>query len=105
MSSLQVQRIGFRIGLSGFEFLAQQRDLQRVHHGCRDLVLDGKHVLQFPIVSLRPEMPVRPGIDELGADADLTARLAHTALKDMCDAKLLGHGRNIHTLAFEAESG
>ena len=43
---------------------------------------------QLPVVALGPEMRLRPGVDELGGDADLIAGAPHAALENRPGAKL-----------------
>ncbi len=62
-----------------------------------DITLDGKDVLQLPVVSLRPQMLVAARVYELSVDANAVIRPPHSPFQDRIDAKL-GSGSGIFTI-------
>ena len=65
--------------------------------------MDGEDVGEFPVVALGPEVAVGLCVDQLHGDADTAARLAHAALDDVLDAKLLGDLLRVDRLALVNE--
>src|SRR5439155_17225421 len=104
---LPEQVLVVRLGAGGAPVLRggrlQQLQLERLDHRPGDVVLHRKHVGQLAVVGFRPEMVAVGRIDELGADADLVARLAHAALEDGGDVELFPDGGYVLVLALERE--
>ena len=48
-----------------------------------------KHVLHIAVVGVRPDVLVRPRIDELPDDPDVIVGAANASLEDSCDAEFL----------------
>ena len=67
--------------MRAFGAVAQQRDLELLHHVGRDLVLDREDVVELAVVGLRPQVRVGAGLDQLRGDAHRVARLAHRAFQ------------------------
>ena len=78
------RRLGDRLLLVKREF-----GLQLSRDRLRDLALDGEHIRQVAIVSLRPEVRVGPSIDQLRVHPHFAARPLHTAFEDVGHAQLL----------------
>ena len=71
----------------------------------RDLVLQGEDVLQIPVITLRPHVVPRGGVDELGGDPHAIAGLANAALQDVAHAQLAAHLRGLDRPALVREDG
>ena len=69
------------------------------------LVLQGKDVLEIPVITLRPHVVPRGGVDELGGDPDPIPGLANAALQDVAHAQLPAHLSGIERLALVREDG
>jgi hypothetical protein len=103
VAGLQVQRVGFRVGLLRLRNPAQQRELELSDDRRGDLVLDGENVIQRPIPGLRPQLGVGAGIDQLRRDPQHVAGPAHRALEDMRHVQLPGDFGDRDVLALERE--
>src|SRR5262249_61794153 len=68
LPTLQIERIGLRIGRAHLRRRAEQLYLQLLHHLTRDLVLNLEDVIHLTVVGLRPEMVTFGGADELCRD-------------------------------------
>jgi hypothetical protein len=67
---------------------AQHAAAQRRRDAFRDLVLDGKDVLEGAIEPLRPAVITGLDLDELHRDAQAILRLSHAAFEERTDAEL-----------------
>src|SRR4029077_9589401 len=56
-----------------------------------DLVLDGEDVGEFPVITVRPDVRARRGVDQLGGDAYPIVDLAYTALDHVAHPQLATH--------------
>ena len=65
-------------------------DAHFARDGHRDLALEGEDVSRVARVALRPEVPVRVGLDELDRDPHVSAVPQHRALHDTPDAERAG---------------
>jgi hypothetical protein len=65
--------------------------LQLVGDGFGDLALNGEDIGQIAIVSLRPEMSVVAGVDELRVHPHLVGGALHAPLQQVSDTKLLSN--------------
>ena len=54
----------------------------------RDLVLHGEDVSEVPVVTVRPDVHPRRGVDQLGRDAHPIVDLPYTSFDHMADAQL-----------------
>ena len=100
---LQVQRVGFRIGLRDRGHFAQQRHLQLRRHVGRDLVLDGEDVVQRSVPRVRPQVIPVLGPDQLGGDAHLVVGLPDRALQHVRHLQALGDLGDLQVLVLERE--
>ena len=73
--------------------------------GQGDLVLDVEDVAIFAVEPLRPEVHPRPGVDELGRDAEEVPGLANAALEDGPDAQLPSDLADVELHVLEGERG
>ncbi len=64
-----------------------------------DLILQGKDVLQLPVVGFRPKLVSRDGVDELGVNADPVSGLLDTALHHVAYPQLPANLLHFHLLA------
>ena len=96
---VQVARHSARSQLSHAE-----RDLQRVGHGPRDLVLESEDVGERSLVRLRPKLDVASGVTEAGRDADAVSPLADAALEHVSHAERRDRLR-ARLLALQARGG
>ena len=105
LAAAQVVVVGLDIGLlrlaDGALLLVSQHATQRLDDVARDLVLDGEHVLQLPVVALGPELVAVGDIHQLGGEAQHAPGLANAALEDGVDLELLADGTDV--LAFSLE--
>lgn len=67
--------------------LAEQLDLQRPRHGFGGLSLDREHVLELPVLTMRPDAAAIGGADDVDGDADALAQLTHRTLDQVGDAE------------------
>jgi len=104
---LQVEVVGFRVGggslTQGVLFPGQERDLQVLHDGQRNFVLDVEDVALLPVEPLRPDMEAGPGVDELGSDAQAVPGLPDAPLEDSPDVEHLSDLADVELHAFEGE--
>ena len=88
----QVVLVGGGAGLRARQRLlfkpAQHAAAQRRRDAFRDLVLDGKHVVEGSIEPLRPPVITGLDLDELHRHAQAFFRLAHAAFEERVDAQL-----------------
>src|SRR2546430_14614624 len=61
--------------------------LKLVGDGLGNFALDREHVVERPIIMLRPEMRIGPGVDQLGVYTNAVGRALHASLKHMRDAR------------------
>ena len=84
--------IGLQVvrGLAHEVPLLPQRELQlqRRHDLLHDLVLQGKDVLERPVIPLRPEVIAGRGIDQLRGDPHLVVCFAYAAFQHVPHAQL-----------------
>ena len=85
MTALQIQRIGFRVGLPHHGHIAQQCNLQMCHHCCCDLVLDGEDIVQRAVESLGPQVDITIHLNQLCGNPHLVTSLAHAAFQHITD--------------------
>ena len=90
---------------TGCRNLDAQRALQRIDDRHRYLVLDCKHISQLPVVGVRPQVAVRPGLDQLCRDAYPISGLAYGPLQHVPHTEPFSHGRYVDVLALELEGG
>ena len=69
----------------------------------RNIVLDGKDVLQGSVISLGPEMGAGGDLDELDRYTDLLPRLADAALDEVGGAEGLADRAHVHALVSEGK--
>jgi len=70
---------------------------------CRDLILDGKDILQPPVVLLAPHMVAVAGVDELRGDAEPIARFVHAAFHYRAHVQLTPNLAHIGVVPLERE--
>ena len=102
----QVQVMRFRIGRRLGDQARPSDDqpgLQRVDDGARQLVFDGKDVLQLAVVDPRPEMISVQGADQLGGNTQLIAVPAYAPFQHRRDVELLTDLPDVDVLSFEGE--
>ena len=75
--------------LNSFLLTRRKFGLQLISDCFGDFALDGEHVIDWPVVILRPLMRVGARINQLRVHPHLVTRPLHTALQQMCDSKLL----------------
>ena len=105
-TALQVEIVRLEV-LGGHDELVRvpaQPQLERIHDGARDLVLDREDVLELAVVGLGPEVVAVLHVDELRGDADPVADLAHAALEHRRHAELLADLPDVHLLPLEREA-
>src|SRR5262249_48903822 len=78
--------------------------LQCVDNGVRNLILDGKNVVQIAVVTFGPDMAVIGTVDQLRRDPNPAGRFAHTSFNYMADVELAGDLANIDCLSLKRES-
>ena len=74
---------------------------KRPNDGRRNLVLHREDIRKFPVIGLRPKMKAVAGVDKLGSDAYLNARLADAAFQNEGHIQLLADIDDIPVLALE----
>ena len=80
-----------------------QHGLERARHGAGDLVLHLEDVRQVAIVGLRPQVVAVGRANQLSADAQHLAALAHAALQHVGHPELAGDRADVFVLALERE--
>jgi hypothetical protein len=68
-----------------------------------DFVLHRKHVSEFTVVALRPDMASCGDVVELGCDANAIAAFTHAALEHVTDAEFIGDLLHVDGLALVGE--
>ena len=76
-----------------------QVQLERLNNSLHDRILNGKDVVEFSVIALRPHMPPGRCIYELSVDPHLVTDAPNAALQHVSHAQLLGHPLNLHLLA------
>src|SRR6266700_5853728 len=79
--------------------------LQLLGDRCRDVAFDRENVGEFSIKTLRPQMRIGRGVNQLHVHPDLIGRLLHAAFENVCYTKLLGDLRQIVRRTLEMLSG
>src|ERR1700730_1834784 len=70
-------------------FLAwRHSSLQLVGNRLSNLTLNGEHIREIAIVSLRPKMRIRARVNELGVDPDTVGRALDTTFQNVGNAEL-----------------
>ena len=93
------------MSLDRFFLFRKKFNLQGVDNRVRNLILQGKDVVQIAVVTFGPDVTVVGTVNQLRGDPDATGRFAHAPFQDMADVELTGHPANIHRLAFESKCG
>ena len=86
---------------NGFSF--KQFGLDCGDHVTRDLILQFKHIGQFAVIAVGPDVIARRGVDQLGGDPHAVAALADTAFQHVAHAKFARGALYIHSLALVGE--
>src|SRR5215468_2660688 len=76
------------------------RDNARLDRGGNapgDLVLEGKDIGQFTIVTIRPQVMAARGLDELGGDANTIGGPPHAAFEHVAHTELASHFAHVHS--------
>src|ERR1019366_2717994 len=63
-------------------FLRRQASRDPLGDLARYFALHGQRVAQFPLVALRPQVPIRGRMNQLGSDAHLTTRPGYRSLNE-----------------------
>ena len=66
---------------------------ESVREPAGDLVLNGEQIGRVAVETLCPQMRVRRGIDQLGADTDLVARSPDAPFEHIANAELMANCR------------
>src|SRR6516164_5636597 len=74
-------------------FLPRNSDLNLARNGLRHVRIHGKHVAQFAVIRLRPEMLIACRSDQLSMNSNPTAVSHHRALNNCVNPKLFGNFR------------
>ena len=109
ITPLQVIVVGLDIagsarGEAGF-FGRQQPHFQGVGDRARDLVLDLEDVFHLAVVALRPEMVAVGHVDQLRADPDPLAGLAHAPFEHALNVERAADPPDVFVLPLEREGG
>ena len=83
----------------------QQRESESRDDRLRDLVLQREDVVQVPVVSIRPDVRVVGGVDQLRRDAHAVAGLADAAFEHVRRLALARNLRHLQVLALEGKRG
>src|SRR3972149_10863116 len=78
--------------------------LDTADHAAGDLVLDREHVVERPIVALRPQVIAGRRLDELPGDPDPVAALSDAAFEDVPNPELASDLADIHVPALVGEA-
>src|ERR1700748_1341420 len=78
--------------------------LQRVDNGVRNLILNGKNVVQITVEALGPDMTVIGTIDQLRGNAHATGSFANAAFQHMAHIELAGNLSHIHGLPLKVNA-
>ncbi len=97
-STLPVYGLDQRRGLTG-----ELRD-ERRRDGLRDLILDGEHVCQSPVVALGPEVETVRDADQLRGDAQAVVHPTHASLEHRLHAEFVPDPAQILRPALEREA-
>ena len=85
--------------------VTRQPDFERAHYRSGDFILDGKHILDLPLVGFGPKMKATFHVNKLCRYTEFIPCLPETSLKDSVDAELLTDFANILCLSFEHKGG
>src|SRR5207249_11091294 len=84
--------VRFRIlrlcGGQGVQFTWREVRFESLGNFFCDFALNREEVLQLTLIAIRPELSIRPRIDQLHIRADFFARSLHFSFKDGCNATL-----------------
>ena len=82
---------------------ARERNLEAFRDRVRDLVLDGKHVVDVAVVPIGPDLVSVVDVDELRGNPQSVPHLPHAALEHRRDHEPLADLADVDVLAFEEE--
>ncbi len=97
--------VGCRLSFDARFFLRRKRRLQGVGDAFRDLCFYSEDVGQLPVVTLRPQMRVVVGADQLHVDVHAIFSLLHTAFEHIGHVQLFCDLRQIFRSAVVARGG
>src|SRR5437016_3318292 len=102
MSGSQVRFIRMQLGrvLTAHSY---ELNPQRRSNSERYLILDSKNIIQFPIVTLGPEMTSIERGDQLSEDANSSAIEPYAAFENVGNTQNCGYGTNVFLFPFKGE--
>jgi hypothetical protein len=92
------------LGRGPITFFRVQVRLDGRDHAFRDVVLNGKDVLELAIIARGPDMLACLRVDQLRGDADASGRRLDAALQDVAHAELTGDLPDVDGLALEGKA-
>ncbi len=109
LASAQIEIVGVGVGSrssgQGPKLVIAQDELQGPDHVLRDLILDGKDILEVPVVSFRPEMVARGYVDELDKNPQPVSGPLNAAFEQGIDMQLATYFAGILVAGLEDQGG
>ena len=82
-----------------------QRELEGLHDGARDSLLNVEEVVQRAAVLVGPQMDIRVRVNQLGRDTEVVACLPDAAFDDMTDSQLATNGLEVLLAVLQLRHG